>query len=245
MALSRTLAFVALASAGALTLVALAARANSPSFGGDKDDPNMASNKVLLWNDLLRIPELDDTQRYFLMLTAAGESGYSPRAHNDSPGERAAAQKALDDDARIVELANDCGVPLSVLADGSSGMFGRLRPYYAWDAVEIFGRTAACPFANPSVINRHFQICSAIETARDLQGYTGWKVNAQTRTVGNLRLGFASPGFMGYLTKHADRLDKYRELAAKEKFPPGIVDAPIAVFPSNVAAIYQRLAGLA
>jgi len=207
--------------------------------GGGNGGGNMGVRKTRLWKKLESIPELDPTQRYFLMLTAYGEGGYNPAAHNGTASERAASSSALDNNPKIAAWAQGCGVPLDRLRTGSWGTFQRLAPYLSYDAFEIFGG-GGCPFADPTraPVDLNFQIVSAIETARDLQQYGGWQAH---QSVGNLRLGWANPSFMGYLTDHADRLAKYRGHATHESLPPGIVDAMIRPFPGNPAQIYQRL----
>ena len=44
-----------------------------------------------------------------------------------------------------------------------------------------------------------------------------------------------------YLTKHADRIAKYRTHAAAVKLPAGIIDENIARFPGNYVPIFERL----
>lgn len=198
------------------------------------------SDKMTLWLKLESIPQLTRTQRYFLMLTAYGEGRYSPLAHNGSASERAAAVRATENNPALVLRAQRCGVNVAALQTGSWGTFQRLAPYLSNDAYEIFGESGMCPYADPTrmVHDLDFQIASAIETARDLQQYAGWK---SYPTVGNLRLGWAAPALMGYISANKARLDKYRAQAAQESFPAGIVDAPIEPFPSNVAQIYLAL----
>jgi hypothetical protein len=233
---------IALATLAAVALVAGGASAASgptrdPNTGGGGGGGSM-TDKMTLWIKLESIPQLTRTQRYFLMLTAYGEGRYSPFAHNGSLSERAAAAKAVLNNPALVARANHCGVATALLETGSWGTFQRLAPYLSNDAFEIFGAAGMCPFANPTTTDLDFQIASAIETARDLQQYAGWKAH---RTVGNLRLGWAAPALMGYLSANKARLDKYRRHAEDEKFPEGIVDATIEPFPNNVAAIYAAL----
>lgn len=219
---------------GVLASSALASGNRSPAKGG-------GVHKVTIWRMLESLQNLTPTQRYFLMLVAYGEGGYRPSAHNGSDGERDAARRALERNPSIAERANLCGIPLDNLRSGSWGTFQRLAPYWASDMFEIFGG-AGCPFADPTqhTDNLALQIADAIHLARSLQGYSGWRA---APTVGNLRLGWANPSFMGYLSKHADRIDKYKRHAASQRFPPGIVDAQISLFPANAAGIYQQLQG--
>lgn len=225
------------ALAGAVLLTAATASAGSPELGNTDDTP-MGVRKTRLWNKLVSISELDNTQRMFLMLWAYGEGGYSPYAHNDSASERAASSQAADNNPTIVQRAIACGIADAKLRTGSWGTFQRLAPFVAGDAFEIFG-AAGCPFADPTRLpmNLNLQIAGAIETARDLQGYQGFIAYP---TAGNLRLGTGSPARMGYITENKDRLDKYRAHASVQGLG-GIVDAQIARFPGNVAEIYERL----
>ncbi len=228
---------IGIAAAGVVLAVATGASAGSPELG-DTDDTPMGVRKTRIWNKLVSIGELDNNQRLFLMLWAYGEGGYSPFAHNDSASERAASSQAADNNPTLVARAIACGIDDAKLRTGSWGTFQRLAPYVASDAFEIFGQ-AGCPFADPTRLptNLNLQIAGAIETARDLQGYQGWIAYP---TAGNLRLGTGSPARMGYISDNADRLDKYRKHAAAQGLG-GIVDAQLARFPSNVAAIYERL----
>lgn len=199
------------------------------------------SDKQRIWAKLESIPEFVPVQRYALMLIARREGGYSPGAHNGSPGERAASANAAANSPQIVQRAAQCGVPLAALETGSWGTFQLLAPYFTGTVFEVFGG-AGCQFADPTraPLDLNLQIALAIEHARDLQGYPGF--NAWP-TVGNLYLGWGSPGRMGAdaPTKWADRLKIYKDVAAKEKFPPGIVNATLPRFPTNPAQIYERL----
>lgn len=227
------------AAAAALVLLPVLASASASPGGAEEGSPDMTGRKATLWNKLRSIPELDDTQRYFVMLTAYGEGNYNPRAHNGSASERAASARAADNNQQIVQRAMACGVPYENLRTGSWTMFQLLAPYVSGTAFEIFG-DGFCPWADPTRIgaDTNAQICIAIEHAHDLQQYDGWKA---FRTIGNLRLGWAAPALMGYISDNAARLGKYRAQARKQGFPPGIVDALVRPFPSGAAGIYQRL----
>lgn len=196
------------------------------------------SNKMRLWKKL-ELLQLDDRQRYFLMLVAYGESKFSPAAHNNTASEREASARGAQNNPELVQRAIACGIAADKLRTGSWGMFQRLAPFLSGDAFEIFGPgPMACQNADPTNTTDDFQIASALETAGDLQGYNGWKA---APTVGNLRLGWAAPALMGYMTKNAARLKKYRRHAAEAKLPAGIVDAPLNPFPRNVAQMYAHL----
>jgi len=228
-AIGVAVAAVALLGAGS------AGAADNPNDGGGM----ATSNKLRMWRKLESISELIPTQRYFLMLVAYGEGKYNPAAHNGSASERAASAKAADNNPAIVARALGCGVPEANLRTGSWTTFQLLAPYVSGTAFEIFGG-AFCPFADPTRApsNLNLQIAIAIEHARDLQGYNGFQARP---TVGNLRLGWAAPAWMGYENEHPDRIAKYRAHAVHEKFPTGIVDAPIGMFPNNPAQIYEAL----
>lgn len=196
------------------------------------------TRKQKVWRKLGFLP-LTNVQRYFAMLVAYGEGGYDPRAHNTRPSERAAARRAVENNATAVARVVACGVPRSVMEDGSWGIAQRLGPYLSIDAFEIFGAGAqACALADPRSFDLDFQICSLIETAHDLGGYNGFKAYP---TVGNLRLGFAAPALMGYIDDNAKKLATYRSQAAHEKFPAGIVDATITRFPKATPQFYATL----
>lgn len=230
------LGFAGLIAAGKLIDSASASSDDGGGGGGNPNDTTR-SNRQQLWDALMLLP-LDDTQRLFLMLTAYGESRYDPRARNDSASEVLASAKASSNNPDIATRAAACGVPEARLRTGSWGRFQRLAPYLSNDAYEIFGQAAMCGNADPTASTADFQIASALETAGDLQQYNGWKANP---TVGNLRLGWAAPALMGYLSKNKAKLDKYRRHAKEDGLPAGLVERVIAPFPRNVAAMYAML----
>lgn len=233
---------LALALGGALVGAALLSREDSDSDGNSDGGGGVVgmSRKVRIWLMLESIEQLTPTQRYFLMLVAKGEGNYSPSAHNGTPGERQASLEAANANPSIVQRALACGVPYDHLVSGSWTTFQLLAPYVAGTVFEVFGN-AGCQFADPHrvVDNLQLQLALAIEHARDLQGYGGFQSRP---TVGNLRLGWGIPDSMGKDTPYnAERLERYRRVALGEKFPIGIVDAPISRFPENVAQIYSDL----
>lgn len=202
----------------------------------------MGSRKQRFWSRLETISELDNTQRYFLTLVAQRESKYNPAAHNGSADERDAARRGLENNPSIRQRAIACGVAPEALMTGSWGLFQRLAPFWADDMVDIFGTQGACPYLDPSreVSNMNLQIVDAIKVARTLQQYSGFKAFP---TAGNLRLGWASPGFMGYMSVHADRLQRYRDDAEAASLPSSLVDGPIREFSNDYKGIYARLGG--
>jgi hypothetical protein len=226
-------------AAVALLLAGGGAAAVASDDDDDDDEGAMATAKQRLYWRLRQVPQLTEDQRLYLMLTAYGEGRYRTNAHNGSPSERAASAAAAANNPAIVQRALNCGVPLSSLQSGSWTMFQLLAPYASGTAFEIFGG-AFCPFADPTrmVGNLDLQIVIGIEHARDLQGYAGWKAH---RTVGNLRLGWANPGFMGFLTANADRIAKYRGHAVKVGLSPDFIDRELSIFPVNPAQIYAEL----
>lgn len=235
-----------LAGAGAaVTAVLVSSRGkdeeNTDNGGGEDDgggDVVGMTRKQRMWFKLQLLP-LTQTQRYLLMLWAYGEGRYSAGAHNTSASERAAASKAVDNNPEKVARVLNCGVPVAVLRDGSWGTFQRLGPYFSIDMFEVFGEGAlACQFADPRARDIDLQILSAMETARDLQGYASYKAKP---TVGNLRLGTGVPTRMGYLVKNKASLDKYRAQAEHEHLPAGIIDATLTDFPKPTYAMLQTL----
>lgn len=234
----KTLTKVAIAGAG-LLLLGVGGAAAASDDDEEPEDDGMASAKERLYWRIRQIPQLTEDQRLYLMLTAYGEGNYRTTAHNGSASERAASAAAAANNPAIVQRANNCGVPTANLQSGSWTMFQLLAPYVSGTAHEIFG-DGFCPFADPLKAsgNLDLQIVIGIEHARDLQGYDGWKAH---RTVGNLRLGWANPGFMGYLTDHADRIEKYRAHAAAVGVGRAFIDRQLTVFPDNPAQIYASL----
>lgn len=228
----RTIALIAAAGLGLLAATRTSSAIEPANEGGTM------TRKQKVWRKLGFLP-LTNEQRYFAMLVAYGEGNYNPRAHNTKPSERAAARRAVENNPAAVARVVACGVPRAVLEDGSWGIAQRLGPYLAIDAFEVFGDGAqACALADPRLFDLDFQIVSLIETAHDLGGYDGFKAH---QTVGNLRLGFAAPALMGYLTDNAKKIAKYKSQAAHEKFPAGIVDAAITRFPKATPAMYATL----
>lgn len=229
-----------LLAAAATGVVVLTASSSSSADDSGGNDVGKVSDKVRIWRKLEWINDLTDVQRYFLMLTAYGEGKYHPGAHNDSASERAASIKALSNNPTTAAHAQACGIDLDKLKTGSWTTFQLLAPYVTRTAFDIFGG-AACQFADPTRApqNLNLQIAIAIEWARHLQDkYPGFQARP---TVGNLRLGWAAPAWMGYEHEHQDRIDKYKAAAVHEKFPDGLIDMTITRFPTNTAQIYEIL----
>lgn len=225
---------------GAGLVAAFASRGTTDDDGEEPMGPIGMSRKVRIWAMLESIDQLTPTQRYFLMLVAKGEGNYSPSAHNGSASERQASLEAANANPTIVQRALACGVPFDHLTSGSWTTFQLLAPYVAGTVFEVFGN-AGCPYADPHKVvgNLQLQLAIAIEHARDLQSYDGFKAEP---TVGNLRLGWGIPGSMGKDTPYnRERLERYRNVAQGEKFPAGIVDTTITRFPTNPAQIYSEL----
>jgi len=220
----------------------LALAAAGREVEGGKANGAVATRKQRFWSRIETIAELDNTQRYFLTLVAYRESKFNPAAHNGSVTERAAAAQGLANSPSIRGKAQACGVAMKALSTGSWGLFQRLAPFWADDMFDIFGVQGAYPYVDPSreVSNMNLQIVSAIKVAHTLQQYSGWKAYP---TAGNLRLGWASPDFMGYISAHADRLQRYREDADAADLPSSLVDGTIREFPTDYRGIYTRLGG--
>lgn len=227
----------AVAGAGFLALAAAGREVEDA-----KENGAMATKKQRFWARVESIPELDDTQRYYLTLVAQRESKYNPAAHNGSASERDAARRGLENNPSIRQRALNCGVNPAALESGSWGLFQRLAPFWAADMFDIFGTSGACPYVDPSreTTNMNLQIVDAIKVARTLQGYSSWKAYP---TVGNLRLGWAAPALMGYIADNAERLDRYRDDARAARLPASLVDSTIRLFPDDYKGIYSRLGG--
>lgn len=197
------------------------------------------SRRQVMWGKLELLP-ITNTQRFFMMLTAYGEGRYSPSAHNTSTGERSAAKRAVENlsDEKRARILN-CGVPASVIEDGSWGTFQQLGPYFSNNILDIFGTDElGCALADPRYPDLDSQIISAMYVAYRLGGYDSWKAFP---TVGNLRLGWASPSLMGYITKEKARLDKYRKQAEDDGLPIGLVDMQMGRFPKPTPDMYFTL----
>ena len=227
---------VAVAGAGLLALTAA-----GREIEDEREDGAVTTRKQRFWTRLESIGELDNTQRYFLTLVAQRESRYNPAAHNGSASERDAARRGLENNPSLRQRALACGVSAEALSSGSWGLFQRLAPFWADDMFDIFG-AGACPFVDPSrqAANMNLQIVSAIKVARTLQQYSGWKAYP---TAGNLRLGWAAPTLMGYISDNAERLQRYRDDATAAGLPASLVDGPIREFPNDYRGIYVRLGG--
>lgn len=205
----------------------------SPSSGGDDGMSGEGTRKQQLWTMLRSVPELDDVQREFMMLTAKGEGNYNPKAHNDSTGEVAASAAAFTGPLRT--RLRSWGYPDSAWVIGSGGRFGRLAPYFGDDWFDVFGT----PIDPAKLFVSPYDLISALKNARALQQYDAFKAKP---TVGTLRLGWWGPGKMK-APQDAARLQKYRDVAEGEKLRPGLIDMPIAPFPSlaTIRAIGERL----
>lgn len=219
----------------ASAIVGLASARESSGNGEDMTTRQQRRSRLVGALDLL---PLTATQRAFLVFTALGESGWNPRAHNGTASERlSAARGAANLPEQTAERIAACGLDVTVLETGSWGLFQRLAPYVASDAIGVFG-AAACPFVDPSQMDYAWQICSAIYTAGRLQRYVRF---TSYPTVGNLRLGWYGLVAMGYLSRHADRIERYRRQARDAGYAAAIVDDEIERFPTNVTALYQIL----
>lgn len=211
--------------------------------------------KVELWTMLESLPQLDDTQRKFLILVARGESGWDPLVGLGDPelfpagtkpnrkastalqeGEARAARKAYQ---RHADVFAACGVGHDEAAYGfgSGGWFGMLpanglwqlrdTPFRCWPPSAVFDPARA--------------ITIAIAFARGLQGWDGYQAN---RTVGNLRAGWGLPTSMG-TSIDPDRIAKYRRHATESGLPASFVDLELARYPGDYVGIYQTLASAA
>lgn len=222
---------------GGVVLAAVAGASGAGGGGALYQGGDMSEGRERFLWELELIPELSPVQRAWADITVAGETQrrYNVNAHNGTPGEVAASVNAVT--PAILAWARSCGVSEDDLKTGSWGRYQRLAPYLSWDAKEIWGANG-CGLANPTRTRGAFQHVSAFETAHDLQQYKGFQA---VPTLGNLRLGWWGPGAMGYLSKNAKRLDKYRATAVGLGYPPSIIEAEIGPFPRNLQAIYARL----
>jgi hypothetical protein len=195
------------------------------SGGGGGDDVGPGTNKQKLWAQLRSTPELTETQRYFMMLTAAGESNFNPKAHNDSESEVQASRNAFK--GALATKLRACGFPDGAWTIGSGGRFGRLVPYFGDDWDDLYNECIDPKklFVSP------YDLISALKNARALQEHDAFRAKP---TVGTLRLGWYGPGAMK-APQDPERLEKYRRKAIEESLPSGIVDAHIENFPSLAA----------
>lgn len=218
---------------GALLLLALLAlsggkrsSSDAPSYGGDDPGAGAMTKKQRLYAMLRALPQLTEDQRLFLMLVAYGESGYSPNAFNKSAGEAAAAGKAYD---RIAATFASCGRSRADYATGSGGLFGRLVPYFCNDLRHVE------PCIDPKRINDPvLDIASAIVNAHALQGYHSWQ-----GTVGSLRAGWATPGWMD--APPPAKLAKWRGHAKAVGLSPAFIDTKLDKFPSDIESVIATL----
>lgn len=206
----KPVAAIALTLATGLGFALLTSGASASTGGGggggggtyEPPKPGEAmTNKQRLYAQLRSLPMLTEDQRLFLMLVAHGESGYNPKAFNDSAGEASAAGRAFE---RLRDKLAPCGRPKAAYATGSGGRFGRLVPYFVNDLWSVV------PCIEPDAIGDGVHdIVSAVNTAHALQGYDSWQ-----GTVASLRAGWATPGWMdapppdkvAKWTKHADAM---------------------------------------
>lgn len=230
------------ATAAALTLAAAAvgwlALSGSSSAVPSSSDPieptpgGPMTNKQRLYAQLRALPQLTEDQRLFLILVAHGESNYNPRAHNDSAGERAASRVAY---GRIAAKLDTCGRPRAEFEIGSGGRFGRLIPYFVNDLWGV--RQCIDP---QEVFGAFWDIPSAIRTCHALQGYASY-----TGTVGSLRAGFGTPGWMD--APPADKLAKWRRHANEARLMGAgvnggaFIDRNLTRFPGGTTASLQSI----
>lgn len=187
--------FYAIAAVVGLALLVGGSAAASPG-SGQSPKPG-SSNKTRLWQQLEAIPQLDDDQRLFLTLVAHGESGYSPRAFNDSAGEAAASRKACERMMEEHKLDEACAYTCAQLGTGSGGRFGRLVAYFVRDMRHV----AKC--VQPEAIaDGKSDIISAIANAHALQGYDSWN-----GMVSGLRGGWGTPNWLD--NPPADKVAKW------------------------------------
>lgn len=218
-----------LLAAGGSSKAADAPSSGVPSQGGDK-----VERKKLLYAKLQQLP-LAESQRLFVMLVAYGETGgtWKATAHNNTASEVAASRKAWDNNATLAAKLTALGHGgKDAWAIGSGGYGGRLVPYFGDDMLDAGLASLATP---QGVFDPDLSIVSTILTCWKLQQTGGWAVNP---TVGNLRVGFYGPGYMG-THPPADRIAKYKRHASEvglDAGAPNFVMSTLPMFPGPGSA---------
>ena len=218
-------------AAAALAAMAAAGSANA----SDVKAPKKSKGREEL-DRLLQLAPLDHTQRQFFRFVAWGESRWKSGALNDTPSEAKAAARSYE---RHADYYSTCGYPRASWVYGSAGWFQILAPVGLW---QIRKTEFACAWDPATYLfDPAKSLTVAIELARNLQGWAGFKANP---TVGNLRRGWGWPAKMGSGVPGPDKRAKYaaqlrKSGVAKESF----LDTPIARMPGDPASIYRVLAG--
>lgn len=180
--------------------------------------------KQQLWAMLEALPMLSDDQRLYIVLVAHGETAatYLPTAHNDTPDEVAASERAWDSNPQLAQRLEKTGHPRAAWTIGSGGYGGRLVPYYGDDMLD-----AGLPCAPAGVFEPRTSLISSIVTAHKLQRLPAWRRSA--RRVANLRAGYYGLAYI--VAPPIERVKKYSRHAAAALLPTGFVDRPLDEFP--------------
>lgn len=174
---------------------------------------------------LQSLSQLTEDQRNFALLVAYGETGgsWSPSAHNDTPSEVHASEKAWDNNASLASRLLNCGHGgRDAWCIGSGGYGGRLVPYFGDDMLD-----AGVPCQPDGVFQKNTSLISLLITAWKLQQVKSWQRSAHT--VANLRVGFYGLGYMDNVPD--ERREKYIAHAKKAGLPEGFVDRELTDFP--------------
>lgn len=217
---------------GLFALLALSSDTPRPSsttgtYGTPPKGLNMTKRKDV--EAYLFAAGLPDAWVRFFVFVAAGESGFSVRAKNDSPGEAKAARVAYK---RNEAKLKGCGFAAGAYTFGSGGWFGLLPA----NAAMNLPKELRCHEPGAIVFVPQLSVPAAIGMAR---GLTGWS-NYQG-TVLSLRAGWGWPAKMGDAERLAARRPVYEARAAKLGYPVGYSDTILPKLTISAAQAYDNI----
>lgn len=173
---------------------------------------------------------LPDVWVRFFTFVAAGESGFSVKAKNDSPGEARAAGIAYK---RNAEKLKHCGFAAGAYTFGSGGWFGLLPA----NAAMNLPKELRCHEPGAIVFVPQLAVPAAVGMARGLMRWPQWQ-----GTVLSLRAGWGWPAKMGDPERLAARRPVYERRAAKLGYPPGYSDTVLPKLTISAAQAYDNIA---
>lgn len=220
----------------ALGFGAVAAASSSSSDGGTTPTPTppgggSMTRKQRLYAQLesLKAHGLTEDHVLFLMLVAYGETGgtWKPTAHNDTPSEVDASERAFD---RIAAEMSACGLSRAQVAIGSIGRFQQLGPYF------VHAMRDVVPCIDPQLaFDGVHDIIGAIANAHALSTrYASWN-----HRVSGLRGGW---GTLSWLDAPPQaKLDKWRKHAVAVGLGADFIDRWLPPFPAATKAMLATL----